>query len=220
MFEDISEAESCVDVLLRWPDYLMVTCLSCCSCPELANAGRVGSGNTFYAILVKGSLPWLMEQEIKLVENFCFSKTQDSNQVKKQFPRKKQNPSKLSTAVSEPMFDATLKGENMYNPPVILKKQTRGQHPDQRTKTLSVDKSVQAPLCLLSGRRCLLDLSLKSVLLPFPQSQNTSQTQHPVFSGLGQLNLTHKKAAVGGKFYSLLQRSSALFSSSAYHYKL
>lgn len=81
-FEDVSEAESCVDVLLRWPDYLRLTRLNCCGCPELANAGRGRSGNTFYALLVKGSLPWLMGQKIKLVENFCFSKTQESNQVK------------------------------------------------------------------------------------------------------------------------------------------
>lgn len=89
IFEDINEPETCVDVLLIRPDCLMPTCLKCCGCPELTNAARGGSDNTFYALLLKRSLPQLMEQEIKLVENFCFSKIQVSNQVKKQVPRKK-----------------------------------------------------------------------------------------------------------------------------------
>lgn len=40
-----------VDVLQRWPDYLILTCLNCCCCSELANADRGGSGNTFYVFL-------------------------------------------------------------------------------------------------------------------------------------------------------------------------
>lgn len=83
LFEDLSE-RSFVDVLQKWPDYLLLTCFNCYCCSEVANAEtKTEVLLCFYSFFAKGSLPWLAEQEIKVGEHLCFSKKQVSNQVKK-----------------------------------------------------------------------------------------------------------------------------------------
>jgi len=42
-----------VGVLQRWPDYLVLTCLNCCCCSELANVDQGGSVNTFVSFLLR-----------------------------------------------------------------------------------------------------------------------------------------------------------------------
>lgn len=106
----------------------------------------------------------------------------------------------------------------MYNPPVILKKQTGGQQSRPGNQDILSRQVCPSSTVLLSVRKHLLTSHLSLFFSHFHKLSEHSTAQHStdilVSSGLGQLNLTHKKAATGG-VSQLFQRRSALFSSSA-----